>query len=95
MLPSPKDSSKPCSRHIMKEWWRNAERQAGIPHRKGMGFHSLRRKFATDLQEEPLKLLCELGGWNCPQTVLKCYQTARKAQKRQALDRRTQAAASG
>jgi integrase len=95
LLPSPKDPSKPCSRNLMKEWWLRAERLAGITHRQGMGWHSLRRKFATDLQQEPLKLLCELGGWKCSQTVLKCYQSAGKAQKRQALQRRQQAIASG
>ena len=27
-----------------------------------------------DHMDEPLKALCELGGWKDPQTVLRCYQ---------------------
>jgi len=95
LLSSPKNPTKPCSRHLVKGWWLKAEKRAGIEHRKRMGWHSLRRKFATDLQEESLKLLCELGGWNCSQTVIKCYQSAPKQQKRQALERRRTALASG
>ena len=52
------------------------------------GWHSLRRKFASDLMDQPLKVLCELGGWKNPQTVLICYQHANTGQLRKALDAR-------
>ena len=32
------------------------------------------RKFASDVVEVPLKALCELGGWESPQTMLICSQ---------------------
>ena len=54
----------------------------------GTELHSLRRKFATELKDEPLKDLCQLGGWKDPQTVLKCYQTADEESMREALSRR-------
>jgi hypothetical protein len=52
---------------------------------KGLGWHSLRRKFATELKHTPLKDLCYLGGWKEPQTVLKCYQRADEGTMREAL----------
>ena len=53
MLPSPSDDRIPCSRHLMKNWWKKAERLAGLEPMKGRGWHSLRRKFATELKDEP------------------------------------------
>jgi len=50
-----------------------------------VGRHSLRRKFASDLMHEPLKVLCELGGWKSPHTVLICYQQADEPEMRRAL----------
>ena len=54
----------------------------------GGGWHSLRRKFASDLMDQPLKVLCELGGWKTAKTVLQCYQRADEAQLREALESR-------
>lgn len=85
VLPAPADASKPCSRHRMRHWWERAEELAGLEHIRGLGWHGLRRKFATDLQNAPLKLLCELGGWKEPQTLLKCYQHPDEGALRKAL----------
>jgi hypothetical protein len=61
-------------------------------HEPGLGWHSLRRKFATELKHTPLKDLGYLGGWKEPQTVLKCYQRADETTMRQALEGRKQLA---
>ena len=45
-------------------------------------------KFASDLMNQPLKVLCELGGWKTAKTVLQCYQRADEAQLRTALESR-------
>ncbi len=74
VFPSPEDHSVPASRHLMRDWWQRGEVLAGIVHQPGLGWHSLRRKFATELKATPLKDLCQLGGWKEPQTVLKSYQ---------------------
>jgi len=34
----------------------------------------MRRKLDTDHKDGSLKVLCELGGWKSPKTVLECYQ---------------------
>ena len=65
---------------------RRPQELAGLEPKRGRGWHSLRRKFASDLMNQPLKVLCELGGWKTAQTVLRCYQRANEDQLRQALE---------
>jgi len=88
ILPSPKAASRPCSRHLVKNWWYRAETAAELEHVNGLGWHSLRRKFATELKEIPLKDLCELGGWKSHETILRCYQSADEDTMREALKTR-------
>ena len=88
VLPSPKVPNAPCSRHILRDWWKRAWKYAGLTTEKGMGWHSLRRKFASEMKHTPLRDLCELGGWQDPQTVLRCYQRPDEATMREALRQR-------
>lgn len=74
LFPSPANPAEPCSRHLLRDWWERLETLAGLKHEAGRGWHSLRRKFATELKDVPLPDLCHLGGWKDPQTVLRCYQ---------------------
>lgn len=93
ILPSPTDPQSPCSRHLTRDWWNRAEKLADLDHVKGMGWHSLRRKFATERRHGPLKDLCGLGGWKSHHTVLTCYQHPDLEAMRETLeDRRTMAA---
>jgi integrase len=85
VFPAPGDASQPVSRHLMRDWWQQGEALANVPRSPGLGWHSLRRKFATELKHVPLKDLCYLGGWKEPQTVLKCYQRADADTMKQAL----------
>jgi hypothetical protein len=81
--------SDPLSRHQARNWWKKAEALAELKPKRGRGWHSLRRKFASDLMHKPLKVLSELGGWKNPQTILICYQHPDQEQLREALlDRR-------
>jgi len=93
LLPAPKDSSTCVSRSLARDWWKRAEMLAGLAPKRGRGWHSLRRKFASDLMNQPLKVLCELGGWKTAQTVLQCYQRADEDQLRKALEDRRRARA--
>ncbi len=88
VLPAPGDTSKCAGRSLVRSWWNRAEKLAGLEPRRGRGWHSLRRKFASDLMDLPLKVLCELGGWKEAQTVLRCYQQADAGQLRKALESR-------
>ncbi len=88
VLPAPKDPSACLGATRAHVWWRRAEKLAGLEPKPGRGWHSLRRKFASDLMNQPLKVLCELGGWKTAQTVLRCYQQADEDRLRKALDER-------
>ena len=68
-----------------------AEVLAGLPPKRGRGWHSLRRKFASDLMDLPLKVVCALGGWKTAETVLQCYQRADEDRLRQAFEERRRA----
>jgi hypothetical protein len=92
VLPAPKDPNRGISRHLARDFWRKGEKLAGLPPKRGRGWHSLRRKFASDLKSIPLKTLCQLGGWKSHQTVLICYQHADELEMREALETRTRTA---
>ena len=92
VLPAPKDPSRCLDRSRVRVWWQKAEAVAGLEPKRGRGWHSLRRKFASDLMDQPLKVLCELGGWKTAQTVLQCYQRADQDRLREALEARRSAA---
>ncbi len=74
VFPAPGDPMKPCSVFLFQDWWNKAEAVAGLVHVRGRGWHSLRRKFATEMKDVPLKDLSYLGGWKDTQTVVRVYQ---------------------
>ena len=88
VLPSATHPLKNVSPSQPRVWWCRAEQLAGMEPKRGRGWHSLRRKFASDLMDQPLKVLCELGGWRDAQTVLRCYQRPDAGQLRTALESR-------
>lgn len=88
VLPAPQDPTKAVGRYRMRDWWKRAEDKAGLEPKKGRGWHSLRRKFASDMKHVPLKTLQKLGGWKTHQTILQCYQDADKDEMREALGQR-------
>lgn len=95
VFPAPKSASEPCSKHLMRDWWYRAEELAGLEHEKGMGWHGLRRKFATELKDVPLPDLCQLGGWKTSRTVLECYQQPDAETQRKALRSRRRVGSGG
>ncbi len=76
LFPAPGDPTRPCSRHVMRDWMEQALQQLGLD-RQRYGWHSFRRKFATELKDLPLKDLCALGGWKDPRTILTCLPVRR------------------
>ncbi|MCY3729738.1 MAG: tyrosine-type recombinase/integrase, partial [Rhodospirillaceae bacterium] len=91
VLTSSRDATRCMGRATAQKWWKQAETLAGLEPKARRGWHSLRRKFASDLMDLPLKVLCELGGWKKPQTVLRCYQRPDAGQLRTALEGRRRA----
>jgi len=73
----------------MRNWWKRGEKLADLEPVERRGWHSLRRKFATDMRTRlPLRDLCDAGGWKDAQTILKCYQQPDEDLIRGALDGR-------
>ena len=95
ILPAARTPDTALSRYLLRDWWERAERLAGLERKRGRGWHSLRRKFATDLMHKPLKVLCQLGGWKSPETLLECYQQPDAEQMRAALAGRRRASGEG
>ena len=88
VLPAPANPAECLGAWRALKWWYRAVTLAGLEPKRGRGWHSLRRKFASDLMDQPLKVLCQLGGWKNPQTVLTCYQQANTGRLRTALESR-------
>jgi integrase len=88
---SPTDRTKPISRNLARDWWERLEQAAGLRHVKGRGWHSLRRRFATDLDHLPMKQLMDLGGWRTPASVVR-YQKHTTEQLRAGLKTRRRGA---
>ena len=85
VFPAPKNSRQACSHDLMGNWWKRAESFAGLEPVRQRGWHSLRRKFASELKDIPLADLRDLGGWKDHNTILRCYQRPDEERMREAL----------
>ncbi len=88
VFPMRDDRTRCYTRHVVRKTWDAIAKAADLPTGQRFGWHSLRRKFATELNEIPLKDLCQLGGWKSPSTILACYQTPDESTQRCALAHR-------
>jgi integrase len=95
VFPGSEDVAKPCSPGLFRVWWERSESLAALKHEPGRGWHSLRRKFATELKDVPLPDLCQLGGWKDPKTLLRCYQRPDAGTMRAALASRARLGSGG
>jgi integrase len=88
VVPAVRDPSRPCSRGTLDKWLQEARRRTTVPLPPRAAWHCLRLKFATEMQDLPLKELCYLGGWKDAKTLLECYQQPDETVMRRALARR-------
>ncbi|MDQ6770199.1 MAG: site-specific integrase [Gemmatimonadota bacterium] len=88
VFPSPSGTGLPCSRHLTRDWWERMAERAKLPKGQRFGWHSLRRQFASELKNVPLRDLAHLGGWKSAQTILACYMAPDEATQRAALAQR-------
>ena len=58
------------------KWWKRCENAAGVPRRKGQGWHSLRRRWATARKGLSLRDVAAVGGWKTTQVLSDVYQMA-------------------
>jgi integrase len=88
LFPSRRNPRRPLSGTLFHQWMWAALDVLGLRKRRGLGFHGLRRKFATELRNVPLKDLMTLGGWRDHRTILQCYQHLDLDAMRSALESR-------
>ena len=62
IFPSSGPSGGPVSRHRFRDWSERIEARAKLSGVERLGWHALRRKFATELKEMPLKDLSATSG---------------------------------
>ena len=91
-MPAPKDSFACMSRSLARDWWKMAERLAGLAPKRGRGWHSLRRRFASDLMDLPLKVLGRMEDRSDGPPVL---PEARRGPAQERLSRSTERPVSG
>lgn len=77
----------PYNAEDLKTIWGYLERASKIERIPGRGWHSLRRKFATELKDAPAADVAQLGGWKNKSTLLR-YQLADDHTMRTTLERR-------
>jgi integrase len=88
VFPAERGEPGPVTKDGASHLWKRLAAKAGLPDGERYGWHSCRRKFATELKQTNLKDLCELGGWKAPQTLLTCYVAPDEGTQREALAKR-------
>ncbi len=94
VFPALKGPMKPCSRHLLADWLRQAYRKAGIEPQPGGLWHPIRRKWVTERKGYPVKDVAAAGGWRDEQTMIRSYQHADAETVRQVVLHPTQRLAS-
>jgi integrase len=88
LFPSLKDSTKPIDRDDADRWLRKAEKDAKLAHLPGTLWHSLRRKWSSEMQFEPPTVVAAPGGWKTIAVMQRAYQHANVEMMADVLSRR-------
>jgi integrase len=95
VFPSPKDSSKPCGRHLLQSWLERAYILADLEPKAGGTWHPFRRKWATERKGLSPVDVAAAGGWKNPNTPLRIYQQADAVTMREVVSKPSHRLASG
>jgi integrase len=96
LFPDPRHPEKPVTRHTLNSWWRRCAKSAQLPTGQRVGWHSLRRTWASEMRDASPRDLCDLGGWSTYDVPLKCYiKPSIEAQRAALAQRREIVTASG
>ncbi|MGH7564876.1 MAG: tyrosine-type recombinase/integrase [Gemmatimonadota bacterium] len=88
LFPSPKGRAQPLSRYLAGKWLLEAEKLAGLEHEPGGGWHSFRRKAATEMKHAPDVDVMQALGWTDLRSLKTAYQHADPETMLVALERR-------
>jgi integrase len=76
VFPSPTDPERALGRDVFQHALADAVSHAKLPRLDLGGWHSLRRKWASERKHLPLVDVAAVGGWKDTQTLVNCYQHA-------------------
>ncbi len=65
---------QPSFTSVSRDWLREAERLAELPHMPRGGWHTFRRGWATARRYIALQDVAKTEGWRNSATTLQCYQ---------------------
>jgi len=81
-----KRPSVPWPREIFRQRWVQAETHAGLPHRKGGGWHMLRRKWAIERKGFSAVDVAGAGGWKDLAVLQTIYQIPTQEGMREVME---------
>ena len=88
VFPHGTEAGAPCSRYRFNTWWTRGVTLAKLEKASRRGWHSLRRKWATETKAMPLKDQAHAGGWKSTKVLLDVYQRADWETMREGLAKR-------
>lgn len=75
------ERGQPFSKRAVDKWLGDMYSAAGMVKPERAGWHSFRRKFATELKDKPIKDVMEVGGWKSEAAYLRYVQPEKDVQR--------------
>ena len=88
LFPAPSNPRESVSRHLCDKWLRKAEKLAGLDALPGKLWHAYRAKFATEMLDQPERVVKKLGGWKDSRTLDLYTQPGEEAMLRALANRK-------
>lgn len=89
LFPSDRKPGHPLRREVFVTWWGAMEVRSGLAHSERLGWHALRRKWATERKSLPVTDVAAAGGWTSTQTLQLLYFQPDDATMRRVVASRT------
>jgi integrase len=75
VFPAPTDPTSAVPKATVDKWARQAYTAAGLEKPDGTGWHSLRRKWASERDGYPIPVLMAAGGWASAEALMRYLKT--------------------
>jgi integrase len=82
---APNTPERPLSEGTARTWLVTAYELLRLTRPEGLGYHSLRRKWRSDRDDQPLKAVMEEGGWSSVEAAMRYAKPNREERKAVAL----------
>ena len=75
VFPAPEDASKPVPKTTVDKWPKAFFDAAGLTKEKGLGWHAMRRRWATSRRGNAIPDLMAAGGWASAEALMRYLKT--------------------